>query len=216
MKILVIENELLMLDTLKLNIEARKEGFSVDTARNSVEAHTSIARSRHELVLLDWWIGAESSEELLEQLHDISPASRILVMSADDDTAIMHKALERGAAGFLRKNVADFETLRQALDVVCQGRVYVSGQIDVGQERSGRTTWAGHTLDECFAGVTERQRDVLRVLLRGASDKNIARHLNIAVSTVKSHLQAVYRQLGVSGRAETMALAARMGVRVDR
>jgi two-component system nitrate/nitrite response regulator NarL len=215
MKVLMIENELLMLDSLKLNIEARNDGFAVDTARNGAEGLALLARSRHELVLLDWWIGRDSSEKLLEELHDVCPASRILVMSADDNPDVMHRALELGAAGFLRKNVAEFEVLRQALDVVVQGRVYVSGQVGVSQERSGRTPWMGHALEECFAGVTDRQRDVLRVLLRGASDKIIARHLDIAVSTVKSHLQALYRQLGVSGRAETMALAARLGVRID-
>jgi DNA-binding NarL/FixJ family response regulator len=176
---------------------------------------SALSRTRFELVLLDWWIGSMSSEGLFAQMQDASPSSRILVMSADDRSDVLHKALEIGAAGFVRKSVADFEVLAEALSVAMRGGVYVPGQTGVGQAAADRGGWTGRALKDCFAGVTDRQLDVLQVLLRGASDKVIARHLDIAVSTVKSHLQALYRQLGVSGRAETMALAARLGVRVE-
>jgi DNA-binding NarL/FixJ family response regulator len=201
MRALLVDNDRLLLDALKLTIESRQPEFEVDSAPDMSQALALAASNRYELILL----------------KELDPEARIVVMSGDDDSQLVFKTLELGAAGFLRKHAADFDTLRQALDIVMRGGIYLPGQSPMSSDVSPsvRPQWAARDLKDCFPSVTDRQLAVLRVLLRGASDKHIARQLDIAVSTVKTHLQALYRQLGVSNRAGAVALAARLGARVD-
>ena len=217
MRALLVDNDRLLLDSLRLSIETRYPELTLDVAADETQALLSAATYRHELILLDWWLGSEAAHGCFKRLQEIDPDTRIVVMSGDDSPQLVSTALGLGAAGFLRKHAADFDTLRQALDVVLRGGIYLPGQLPVSSSVSPsvRPSWVARELSECFPGVTGRQLEVLRVLLRGKSDKMIARQLDIATSTVKTHVQALYRQLGVSGRAEAVALAARLGARIE-
>jgi DNA-binding NarL/FixJ family response regulator len=214
---LVVDNDRLLLDSLRLLIESRWPAVQIDVASDEARALVLAATHGYELVLLDWWLGSGTSQACLDRLREVCPSARIVVMSGDDRSELVALALEHGAAGFLRKNVADFETLRQALDIVMHGGVYLPGHspVHAGPVSPSVTGSAPKDLRDVFPTLTDRQREVLRVLLRGKSDKQIARDLDIAVTTVKTHAQALYRELGVSSRAEAVAQAARLGVRID-
>lgn len=217
MNALLVDNDRLLLDALRLTIEARHPEIDVDCAVDDVQAIARVAQVQYELVLLDWWLNSGPAEATFLRIKELNPNGRIVVMSGDDSSWLVNHALELGAAGFLRKNVADFDALQQAVSVVTRGGVYLPGQVPLQQAASPsvRPQWAARELGDCFPGVTDRQLAVLRVLLRGKSDKHIARELDIALSTVKTHVQALFRQLGVASRAEAVAMAARLGARID-
>jgi DNA-binding NarL/FixJ family response regulator len=112
-------------------------------------------------------------------------------------------AIESGAAGFIPKT-AQGSTLRAALDVVLGGGVYLPGS-PIAPAPAGAPERA---LD-----LSPRQLEVLHLLIRGASNKHICRELSMAESTVKTHVQAIFRRLEVSNRTQAVFTAARMGLR---
>jgi DNA-binding NarL/FixJ family response regulator len=215
MHVMVVDNDRLLLDSLRLSIEARWPAVQVDTAGDEARALVLAATHAYELILLDWWLGARDAQACFARLRELCPDARIVVMSGDDSSDLVARALDLGAAGFLRKNVADLETLRHALEIVMSGGIYLPGHSPAHGAAPSVRGSVPRELAEIFPGLTQRQREVLRVLLRGKSDKQIARDLDISVTTVKTHLQALYRELGVSNRAGAVAQAARLGARID-
>jgi DNA-binding NarL/FixJ family response regulator len=216
LRALLVDDQRLLLDALQLLLETRHADIVLDVAPDEAQALALAVRNDYDLILLDWWLGREPAESCFMRLRELEPAARIVVMSGDDSPELIRHTLELGAAGFLPKRLVGGRELVDALGVIMGGGIFLPGHtFSQTSESSGRPAWMAREIGECFPGLTTRQRDVLKVLLRGQSDKHIARQLDIAVSTVKTHLQALYRTLEVASRAEAVALAARMGVRVD-
>lgn len=215
MNVLLVDDQRLLGDALQLLITTRYPEIVLDVAHGELQAFEAVVRRDYELVLLDWWLGSEDAERCFQRLRELAPAARIVIVSADDRQATVTRALELGAAGFLPKSVLATSELVDAMQIIARGGIYLPEQAAIGAAPGDRPRWIAASLEHCFPAMTARQRDVLRVLLRGCSDKQIARELDIALSTVKSHVQAVYRTLGVFSRAEAVVVAARLGARID-
>jgi DNA-binding NarL/FixJ family response regulator len=217
MRILLVDNDRLLLESLCVALQARNPGLEVEMADAEEPALALAQAAPFDLILLDWWLGNEPARHCLERLRECCAQARIVVMSGDDSPQLVYEVLELRAAGFLRKNAGGFAAMREALDVVAKGGVYLPGVVPEPSavSPSVRQRWVGRDLGEAFPQLTPRQLAVLRVLLRGASDKVIARELDIALTTVKTHVAEVLHRLDVAGRAEAVALAARKGVRID-
>ncbi len=217
MQVLLVDNDRLLLEALSVAMQARHPDLQVELAASEAEA-LALARERDfELILLDWWLGDASAADCFARLRDHCPQARIVVMSGDDRPRLVYEVLELGAAGFLCKNAAGFAAMREAIDIVASGGVYLPGRLSAQTEVSPSVhrRWQGRSLAECFPALSPQQQAVLRVLLRGVGDKVIARELDVELSTVKTHKSAVFRRLGVNSRAEAVALAARLGVSLD-
>lgn len=168
-----------------------------------------------ELVLLD--LGLRDSEGLttLRQLRAVSDELTIVVLSASDDADTMIAALNEGAAGFIPKTTRS-GAVEQALRIVLGGGIYlppaiysaVAPQPAVAQSDEERSA---EVIDRL--GLSPRQVDVLRLLTAGQSNKVICRELDLAESTIKTHLLGLFRKLGVSSRTEAVVAAARIGVK---
>jgi DNA-binding NarL/FixJ family response regulator len=155
----------------------------------------------HDLVLLDLGLPGCFGIEALARFRKAHPNARVVVVSAQEDRALIVGALEAGAAGYVPKTHAP-PLIAAALRVVAEGGTYVPPQA-LGD-------------DECEQHeLTERQLDVLRLLAKGMCNKEIARRLRIAKDTVKQHAKAVYAQLGVEGRNKAAAAAQRRGIKLD-
>jgi DNA-binding NarL/FixJ family response regulator len=126
----------------------------------------------------------------------------VLVVSANEERACVTAALEAGAAGYIPKAFPPL-AIAAAIRLVAEGGTYIP--YTRPEQRAGRQD----------AGLTERELDVLRLLGRGLSNKDIARELEIADSTVRQHMSAIFRALGVSSRVEALVTAVRRGVRLD-
>lgn len=161
-----------------------------------------------QLVLLDLMLPGCSGIDALVQFLKVLPRSRVVVVSATEDSQSVRAALDAGAVGYLPKTSPP-KTIAEALRAVLEGGTYVPPQA-LGAVPHIRTP---RTLADL--GITERQADVLKLVTRGLSNSDIARQLNIAENTVKQHAHAAYRVLGVSSRTEAMVALARMGIRGD-
>jgi two-component system nitrate/nitrite response regulator NarL len=132
--------------------------------------------------------------------------TRVLLLSAHTDSAVVFQALQEGAAGYLAKDAKRAEIVAAVLDVA-KGRTVVPAELAAGLagEIRMRAKDSGPVL-------SERERQVLQAFARGLSVPQVAGELFIGVSTVKTHTQRLYEKLGVSDRAAAVAEGMRRGL----
>jgi DNA-binding NarL/FixJ family response regulator len=160
-----------------------------------------------DLVLVDWRMPGMSGAESLAALRDGFPEAKVAVISAWEERADILAALGAGVHGYIPKSLPSAQ-IATALQGVLEGRIYVPAAI--GKRDGGAEAGPGSVkLDQ--DKLTLRQKDVLAELLKGQASKEIARTLDIAEGTVKIHLAAIYRALGVRTRAEAIAKMSKAG-----
>jgi len=160
-----------------------------------------------DLILVDWRMPGMSGAESLAALRDGFPEAKVAVISAWEERADILAALGAGVHGYIPKSLPSTQ-IAAALQGILEGRIFVPpamGKREGGASGDG----ASSKLDQ--DKLTLRQRDVLAELLKGQASKEIARTLDIAEGTVKIHLAAIYRALGVRTRAEAIAKMSRAG-----
>lgn len=169
-----------------------RDGCTVSEAGSWPQAQAVLAaRPYVALVVLDVHLPDMPPLAALHELRRSHPLLPVAVLSADTDPDMAARALREGAAGWLPK-AADPRVLISAIELVLQGGCYVPPFL-LQRERG----LPAETL-------TERQVDVLRQLVQGLSNKEIARALGMAEPTVKGHLVTVFRVLRVRNRAEAV------------
>jgi len=154
------------------------------------------------LILLDLDLGDSRGLDTLHQVREAAPQVPVVVLSAYDDHDAVLAAIELGAAGFLSKSV-NAERLVQGVQRVLAGGVILPAAM------SAAPLAATGPPD-----LSERQRDVLRLLIDGQSNKLIGRSLGLTEATVKTHLQLIYRKLAVESRTQAVVAAARWRLRL--
>jgi DNA-binding NarL/FixJ family response regulator len=161
-----------------------------------------------DLVLLDLGLPGCEGIDALTRFRMEFPQLPVVVISANSDRESILGVLDSGANGFIPKTSKP-EVIVAALRLVAAGGVYVPPEAieDLAVQMPLRT--ARESMD-----LTERQRDVLRLILKGYNNERIASELAIAPNTVKQHAHAIFVQLGVSSRAEAVVAAANMGLRL--
>ena len=161
-----------------------------------------------DLVLLDLGLPGCEGIDALTRFRMEFPQLPVVVLSANSDRDSILGVLDSGANGFIPKTSKP-EVIIAALRLVAAGGVYVPPEAieDLAVRMPLRAP--RESMD-----LTERQRDVLRLILKGYNNERIASELAIAPNTVKQHAHAIFVQLGVSSRAEAVVAAAHMGLRL--
>jgi len=160
-----------------------------------------------DLVLVDWRMPGMSGAESLAALRDGFPEAKVAVISAWEERADILAALGAGVHGYIPKSLPSAQ-IAAALQGILDGQIFVPPAMGK-RESSGGESGGSFKLDQ--DKLTLRQRDVLQELLKGQASKEIARTLDIAEGTVKIHLAAIYRALGVRTRAEAIAKMSKSG-----
>ncbi len=161
-----------------------------------------------DLILVDLRMPGMSGVEALSALRDGFPDAKVAVVSAWEDRGDILAALGAGVHGYIPKSLPSAE-ITAAIRSILDGRIFVPPS--VGRRESGRaeppTPSASASANNVLGQdkLTSRQKEVLTELLKGQASKEIARTLDIAEGTVKIHLAAIYRALGVRTRAEAIA-----------
>lgn len=198
MKVLLIDDHPLILAALSHVIEALGEEVAViavdhaEAARAALKSQTDL-----DLVLLDLHLGEVSGFDLLDEFRADYPALPIVVISASEQAADVMRAIDHGAMGFVPKR-SGTDLLTEALQLVLAGGIYVPPLGFLPQQATPAPA------KPVLPGLTPRQNAVLALLLQGKPNKIIARELDIAVDTVKDHVAAVLKLLGVSTRTQAV------------
>ena len=200
---LVIDKHELFRDAIA-RLLSREFGFhEIRTATNSTEARAYLADGyTPDLVTIDTpETNPSRSTDFDAILRDL-PSARLAIVAESDRRDHVLEALAAGAHGFIPKNLPAAEIV-DAFAVVLAGRVYVPAALN---RRPSQPIPAAPSAKADVLGLTPRQRKVVDALLTGASNRNIAAQLGLAENTVKIHLAAIFRTLGVHSRSEAIVL----------
>jgi len=232
MKVLLVDDHPLILSALQTVIEGLGDDVEV-TGAGSARAARQVLQGdpEYDLMLLDLQLGDADGFDLLGEMRETYPSLPVVVVSASDRASDVIRAIDLGAMGFVPKRASN-DTLREALRLVMSGGIYVPPMslgadapppmvhersayeetmpdvMHVGQAASAGGYQTAATL--AGLGLTPRQTDVLALLLQGKPNKMIARELSLSVETVKDHVAAVLRSLGVSSRTQAVLAVAQM------
>lgn len=152
-----------------------------------------------DLILVDLRMPGMSGAEALTALRDGFPDAKVAVVSAWEERADIIAALSAGVHGYIPKSLSSNE-IAAALRAILEGQIFVPAVLG---RREPASSYSAPSVGS--DKLTARQREVLNELLKGQASKEIARSLDIAEGTVKIHLAAIYRALGVRTRAEAIA-----------
>ncbi len=161
------------------------------------------------LVVVDFWLADGAALSLLSQLSLNCKGARLLVLSGDDAPGIQTHVREAGAHGFLRKSEAP-DVFARAVMTLLRGDNWFPNQDSTTQFNASRRELPLRAED---FGLTERQAQVLGMMLRGLPNKRIAQELSVSESTIKEHVSGILAKLGASSRVELITRL--QGKRVD-
>jgi DNA-binding NarL/FixJ family response regulator len=227
MKVLLVDDHPLVLSALQAVIQGIDNNIQVVGVDSAAAARAALRdASDFDLVLLDLALGDADGFDLLEEFRAAYPAVPVVVVSASDRASDVIRAIDGGAMGFVPKKSSHAE-LHHALGLVMTGSMYVPPHMlglafgqgvgrAAGQPAAGPLGAAARpephqkvpTMKDI--GLTPRQSEVLSLLLQGLPNKLIARQLNLSVETVKDHVAAVLRALGVSTRTQAVLAVSQM------
>jgi two-component system nitrate/nitrite response regulator NarL len=173
-------------------------------AATGAEALAVIGRELPDVALVDYQLPDMNGVDVTHALRRDSVATRVLLVSAFTDGAVVFRALEEGAAGYLAKDASRTELIDAVLQVA-RGETVIPGGLTEGLAAQIRLR-----AQPSAPALTPRELDVLKGFARGLSIPQLAAELFVAPSTVKTHTQRLYEKLGVSDRAAAVAAAMRL------
>jgi DNA-binding NarL/FixJ family response regulator len=221
MKILVVDDHVLIREALRgILRELKGEAAVVLEAPDSRQAIAQLEQDPDvELVLLDLGLPDRDGFEILAEISEHYPTVSVVVHSAHQDRERVTRALDLGAIGFIPKS-ARREVLLGAFNLIFSGGIYIPPEI-LDRHRpaaaTGQATHAGPSppkrkVSAAELGLTERQMEVLALMMQGKSNKAICRSLDLAEPTVKIHVSAILRALNAANRTEAVMAAAALGL----
>lgn len=214
-KLLVIEDHALVREGLVQTLK-QLDAVEISEVADFDGANTLLDQGHvFDLVLLDLGLPGVDGLTCLKSFRLRYPSMPVVILSAYDDAHTINKAMKGGAAGFVSKAYSS-DRLLTVLREVLSGNVLSP---DVSQKKA---FVASHHLptgegdaDPSDFGLTDRQAEVLGLMVRGKSNRDIAGLLGLSEGTVKIHLTAIFKRLGVSSRTQAMIVVARRGIRLD-
>jgi DNA-binding NarL/FixJ family response regulator len=218
MKVLLVDDHPLILEALRTAVSRLGDTVSVTAADGARAARDALVADPHQdLLLLDLALGDADGFEVLREFRARWPVLPIVVVSASERASDVIRAIDLGAMGFVPKT-ASTAMLVDALRIVLDGGIYVPTMtLGAGAADDAAPAPAAAPVSQAAViatiGLTPRQKDVLAGLLQGRPNKLIARDLNLSVETVKDHVAAVLRALGVSSRTQAVVAVAQLAQR---
>lgn len=214
MKVLIVDDHALIRDALARVLVGLAPDMMVLEATDPKAAFETIEREPDlDLVLLDLALPGTHGLAVLQSLRAKHPAISVVVISASSERENVERALDHGALGFIPKSSSN-EVLASALRLVLAGGIYVPPEI-LGRGVAGEPVVppmaSGHRTPADI-GLTERQAQILALIMKGKSNKLICRELDIAESTVKNQITAIMKALNVTSRTQAVLAVNRLGL----
>jgi DNA-binding NarL/FixJ family response regulator len=222
MRVLVVDDHRLVIDALRRTLDAA-EGFEVvGTTHAGTRVLDLVEEACPDVVLMDIHMPDLDGLSVLDQLQEHHPDVKVVMISAGADASEIRSALQRGASGYLVKSInpADIPSaLRQAVEgttyyAAAAGETATTGSADGGSTAAPDGDAAGAELAR-RTGLTPRELEILTAVVRGLSNRDIAKELWVTEQTVKFHLSNVYRKLGVANRTGAVRLGLGAGIDAD-
>ena len=215
LKLLVIEDHALVREGLVQTLRQLDTEVTVMEAADCEAGCAILALADDfDLVLLDLALPGIDGLTCLGLLRQRYPALPVVIVSAYDDAHTVNRALKIGAAGFVPKAYSG-EHLLDALHQVLDGVIFVPDATLPANHGVGLAVPpAAKSVSPAEVGLTGRQADVLALMVKGRSNREIAELLGLSEGTVKIHITAMFKALGVNSRTQALIAVARLGIKL--
>jgi two-component system response regulator NreC len=198
--IVISDDHAVVRQGLRLLLEAETDLAVVGEGSDFEQTFAVLREQAPAVLVLDLHMGRELSLSTLSELRAISPSTRVVILTMDDDPAFVAPAWSAGAAGYVLKEASRADLVR-AIRTVGRGGRYLDPAIG---------GWALTSAED--AALTERELDVLRLVALGYTNAEIAKRMYISARTVETHRANLHIKLGVTGRPELVRYALEHGV----
>jgi two-component system response regulator NreC len=206
-RVVIVDDHAVVRAGLRLLLEREPEIEPVAEAANAEEALFRVIEHKPDVVLIDVTMPGESGIEAIPKLLEVSPATKFLVLSMQDDPRYVRDAFAAGASGYVLKEAADSEVVA-AIHQVATGGNYVNPALGARLVTADAQERAEAEADP----LSKREHEVLRLLALGHTNQEISKTLYISVRTAETHRAHIMQKLGLSSRAELVRYALRHGL----
>lgn len=210
-RIIVVDDDPIVRDAIATALKGAPGIEVVATAENGADAVSIVHERTVDVVLMDVQMPILDGVTATRRVRDVSPATSVLILTTFDDDTFLDGGLAAGASGFLLKTTPSEELISAIHTIHEGGKVLSPGPTSRILDRyiSGQPpkTNAAEELD-----LSEREKEVLELLCQARSNHQIARRLNVAETTVKTHVSAIMRKMNVASRLEIVVEAHRRGL----
>jgi two-component system response regulator NreC len=180
----------------------------VGEAASGVETVALAASIAPDVLILDICMPELNGIDAAAQIHKKNPEIRIIVLSMHSDETYVLRALNAGVKGYLLKDSAEVDLVR-AVHAVYRGNPYFSPEISEVMLEDYMRTLQQKNLQDSYELLTDREREVLRLLAHGKSNKETAASLEVSVNTVETHRNSLMKKLNLHNTAEIVLYAVR-------
>lgn len=207
--VFLVDDHMVVREGLKTLISAQPDMIVLGEASNGEAALPQIQACRPDVVIMDISMPELNGVQTTEQLKQLCPEVKVLVLSVHDDTSYLRQMLAVGAAGYILKHTAA-DALIQAIRIVAAGGLYLEPSL--AEHVVGRYVRRPALASELLgAELSEREREVVQRVVQGYSNKEIATQLSLSVKTVETYRARALEKLGLTSRSALVRYALERG-----
>jgi two-component system nitrate/nitrite response regulator NarL len=214
-RILLIDDHALFRSGIKLLLQRQPDFDIIGEAADGLEGIKRAQQYRPDVILLDLNMPGLSGLETLQILVQDVPESAVIILTVSEEAEELGQALRDGARGFLVKNI-EADVLTAGIRRAAAGEPVIADSMTaklVAQFRAQpKASTSDGNLSQERDKLTNREREIVQCLVRGESNKLIARHLDVAESTVKIHVQNILKKLNLTSRVQVAVYAVEHGL----
>ena len=199
--VLVAQDHPLMLEAMIRHLDAQPDISVVAAASDGPQLVGEFERHRPDVVLTDYWLPGYTGGRATRRIRAIDPDARVIFFSGAEDPRVAAACLEAGGLVFVSKTSDGDELLTQIRAAVTCAEPRVDTPATVQSMQPASSPF-----------LTKREREVLKLLADGHSNRSIGRQLFLSPETVKTHVRGIYKKLGIGDRASAVRVALRNGL----
>ena len=205
--VLIADAHPLFREGLRINLEQHNEFKVIGEKHDSRSLLVASKKENPAVVIMDIFMSGFEGFNLITKFQKVSPDTRILIASDNEDLIDVQFALSEGASGYILKNASSEEFINAIRVISTDGSYLPSSLMNNLIEAANKARSTGNMF-----GLTTRELDILRELACGSCNKIIARKLNISVRTVETHRQNIRQKTGTFATADLIRIAGRLGL----
>lgn len=205
--ILLVDDQTIIREGLWSLLETHPDIQVIGEAKNGKEAYEQTAKLRPQVVLMDIRMPVMGGVEATKLIKRDYPETAVLVLSTFDDDESIIGAIINGASGYFLKDISGTE-LAETIKETVQGKVVLPR--DIATKITKHISWQGKS-DVSLDDFTEREKDIIRLMMLGKTNQEIAQMLFLTVGTVKNYISQIYSKTGITDRANAILYFKKLG-----
>jgi DNA-binding NarL/FixJ family response regulator len=211
-RIVVADDHTMLRRIVEIACEERETLELVGEAADGPEAVEAVLKHHPDVLVLDLALPHFDGFEVARRLREATTSTRILILTARDDAKAVFDSMRAEVHGFLDKT-SDMDEIADAIEKIASGgRVFTAQQEQGALDHLGTFLRSTRESSRVTGTLTERETQVLSLIGEGLTTRQMASRLQVSQRTVESHIEKLYRKLGVNSRVQAVARAAELGV----